>query len=80
MLHQTCPPRGRRLSHGELLLTLGVVLACTATAPAQWESSKVRPFLKTNPKFLAAFRDVVAPASASWRRSAVCARWRMKRS
>src|SRR5260370_6246673 len=70
-LHATCSPWRRRLARGLLLLAV-VGLALPAPARAQNETGKGKgfqkanpAFLRTNPTFLSAFRNVVARASAS---------------
>ena len=58
--------KGRcRLAGGVLLMALTAMLALAGTGQAQWEGGRSKPFLRTNPRFLDAFRDVVAHPSLS---------------
>jgi len=53
------------LTRAALLLALAAGLMGPAPAQAQWEGSGSKPFLRSNPKFLDAFRSVVTQASRS---------------
>ena len=48
-----------------VLTALAATLGWSGTARAQWEPGRSKEFLRTNPKFLDAFRNVVARASRS---------------
>jgi serine protease Do len=65
ILHDNGSLGQRRLARGAMLLAICLGLVVTATAQAQREGTKSKPFLKTNPKFLEAFHGVVARASQS---------------
>jgi serine protease Do len=63
--HDRAARRVRHFAVCFAVIAVAAALGFSGTARAQWEAGRNKAFLRTNPKFLDAFRDVVARPSRS---------------